>query len=424
MCWIVRPARCSRRGRSRSKSTRPTSNSTAIFASNRPKRKNCALHRSDKKHLQAWPRRDYILFRDKRGKYPVTRRPPLFALAISLVSGCPCDQIKKANSNFDNAIDSVNDAITALTDQSDLWRAEIDHLADQLLNAGMTKAAAYVRNTISDGIAIVGIQYQCEVDYTARRIKDALVDVRQAIVAAHGDATPAQTQRPAFVCSITPREIAWQEAPSSLVFHGFDFQPANVSATIEESAGAETDVSTALTWNTAYEVTLNLSDSGARFPRSCVRLKLYSGGHMVSAVACTTSCPEAPPPTIIPAHRQMAQITTNDKCDGPGRGSMGCKFDDNYTRPCTDGYFREEPIEVHVTGGRGRRHCGDSADQRPSSSGTNTRWLSDNPTDCSFHGHAGVTAGYRHYVTCQWIVWEQRPEQKIEHPRPVVGWCK
>ena len=103
--------------------------------------------------------------------------------------------VKPLETQLQNATNAIDYGIVSITTQSDLWRAQLGGLADQLLRSGMVQAAAFVRNTMFDGIARVGVEYRCDADYTSRRIREGLQELKGALLRTGGDAVPPAAPR-------------------------------------------------------------------------------------------------------------------------------------------------------------------------------------------------------------------------------------
>jgi hypothetical protein len=312
----------------------------------------------------------------------------------------------------------IDRTITNISTDTTRWSAELDGLARYLVDQKFTEAATFVRDSLEDGIARVGVEFRCNVDFTVRRVRQGLEALKEAILSLGGDTT-STTTFPPFVCTATPPDIKWVEAPQAISLAGYDFHPTGITVTVIGRAGQTTDITAALTQPSPYQLILNLTGAGATFPRDCARVELRAQGSLISTLACLTDCPPGEPPTIIPAESRIVWDETRTCGDSV---LTGCTFNSDVGGTCPTGYFRVTPIEVTKVDGNGSGNCGEG-DQNAADPHV-THWQSANPADCSIHEHIGLAGGTFHgFWTCRYIVTALKPEQVINHPPPQVGWC-
>lgn len=311
----------------------------------------------------------------------------------------------------------IDTTITNISTDATRWSTELQGLVTYLTDQRLPQAAAFVRDSLQDGIARVGIEFRCNVDFTAQRVKQGLKALKDAILSAGQDAT-STVQFPPFVCTATPPDIKWVEAPQAISFAGYDFHPTGIAVTVIGRTGHTTDISTALTQPSPYQLTLNLSGAGAAFPRDCARVELRWQGTAISTLSCLTDCPAGRPPDIIPAEDKIVLDETHTCGDS---ALTGCRYDHDAGGACPNGYFRLDPFSVTKVAGKGTGNCGEG-DQSPGGGGSH--WQSGNTADCAIHEHIGLSHGtFQGYWTCRYIVTARKPEQVITHPPPQVGWC-
>lgn len=313
---------------------------------------------------------------------------------------------------------SIDNTITNVSTKGDTWVATLGVLVSDLQNQGLTQAAAYVRNTLQEGIARAGVEYRCDVDFTANRIRRGLEALKSALLVSHGDAVPGPGSYQPLVCSATPDKVSWQEAPQAVSLTGYDFVKEDLSVALVEQVGVETDVTTALTQSSPYEIAINLSGAGASFPRPCSSIAVRWRGTTISEVPCLTDCPPAPPPIVIPGERKAVLDETHQCTDSV---LTGCRFDRFAGNVCPDGFVRAQ-FEITKVAGKGPGHCGEGDPNVPGRFASH--WQSADPADCSVHEHIGLTGGYQHFATCRFVVWAERPEKVVPRPAPEVGWCR
>jgi hypothetical protein len=312
----------------------------------------------------------------------------------------------------------IDTTITNISTDATRWSTELQGLVTYLTDQKLPQAATFVRDSLQDGIARVGIEFRCNVDFTAQRVRQSLAALKSAILSAGKD-TATTTLFPPFVCTATPQDIKWIEAPQVISFAGYDFHPTGISVLLIGRGGQTSDISTALTQPSPYQLTLNLSGAGAAFPRDCSRVELRWQGQAFSTLSCLTDCPPARPPDVIPADDKIVLDETHTCGDSV---LTGCRFDHDAGGACPNGYSRVSPFGNNKVSGKGTGNCGEG-DQSPSGA-LSTHWQTSNPADCSVHEHIGLSGGtIGGFWTCRYVVTAHKPEQIIPHPPPQVGWC-
>lgn len=316
------------------------------------------------------------------------------------------------------AIKALDDGIVNITNSGDAWVATLDQISRDLVDRGLPTAAGYVRDVLETGIAKVGLEFSCRVDFTADRIRKGLSDLKQALLNLNKDASPAVAYPPT-VCSTIPDGVRWIEATQSVIFSGYDLSTADTTAVVIAADGSSSDVTPFLTKQSQYQMTVNLSPSGAAFPRSCREIVLNWHGNPVSSIPCLTACPPAPPPIVVPGFSGQEEffLQVEDSF------LTGGKKESDFLFTCPPGSHRTELIVQRVSS-KGRGNCGESGDgtyndRRPG----HTYWLTDEPNDCRFHGHAGIEAGLRNFQKCSYIVRYVKDPETRPRPAPTVGWC-
>lgn len=327
--------------------------------------------------------------------------------------------------DLSNILGKIDTTITNVSSDVDRWAATLGVLVSDLQGQGLTQAATYVRDTLQNGIARVGVEFRCNLDFTTNRVRQGLKALRDAITLAKGDATVSQ-EFDAFVCSATPDRISWREAPEAIALAGYDFKRENITAAAIDSDGNERDISFAINQASPYQLVVNLSSSGAAFPRACSKIKVRSRGSQISEIPCLVDCPPPPPPIVVPA-KEVTLTNETQQCSDP-TGFVGCRVDLDRGGACPDGFFRIEPFEVTRGASRGTTNCGDngSGDWQNSPSPAGTYWQSSDKRDCAIHEHIGVgTWAFNNvFQTCRYVVRALRPEQITPVPGTPIGWCR
>jgi hypothetical protein len=316
-------------------------------------------------------------------------------------------------------LNRIDVTLTNVSTDANRSVAELESLVTYLANQGLTQAATYVRDILQNGIARVGIEFRCNVDYLAQRLKQGLMALRAAFEAKRSD-TSVTASFPPTICTATPDQVAWPEAPQSISLAGYDFHRDGMSVVVVGRAGQVSDISSAAVQPSPYQLVVNLSSSGAAFPRDCARIEVRWQGSALSTVPCLTDCPPPPPPTVIPAVKNLNQIDTTRKC--VDSFLTGCRIDDHIDQKCPDGFNRDDPFTVVRLDGKGPGNCGEGDQNDLTRLGTT--WLSHDPHDCSIHVHVGLQGGtFQGFRSCHYIVTATKPEEVITHPPPQVGWC-
>lgn len=316
-------------------------------------------------------------------------------------------------------LNRIDLTLTNVSTDTSHWIAELQSLVSYLSNQGLTQAATYVRDTLQNGIARVGVEFRCNVDFTSQRLKQGLAALRDAFDKRRGD-TSVATSFPPFVCTATPDHVAWKESPQVINLAGYDFHREAMSVVVVGRSGQISDISATATQPSPYQFLINLSGSGAAFPRDCARIEVRWQNSALSTVPCLTDCPPPPPPTIIPPVTQVVIDQTRQCVDSV---FTGCRLDEFFTQPCPNEFLRVDPFEVTRLSGKGPGNCGEGDQNELTHLGTT--WQSSNPHDCSIHMHIGLQGGtFQGFRNCHYVVSATKPEQVIRHPAPQVGWCR
>jgi hypothetical protein len=357
------------------------------------------------------------------------RYGPVLVVAGALASlGCPCGGTDCSVTGPGGLLDlspvlnRLDLAATNIGSDGDRWVGELDSLARYLVDNKLPEAATYIRDTLQNGIARVGVEFRCNVDFTARRVRQGIQALRDAIASAKKDTAASATFDP-FVCTATPDHVAWAEAPQVVNFAGYDFRSELMSIVVVGRDGAPREITSSATQPSPYQFQVNLSGAGAGFPRDCARIEVRSRGTTISSVPCLTDCPPPPPPTVIPA---KTVVMTQDTRTCNDAVLTGCRADWYTQLACPNGYVRVEPFEVSRVAGRGNGNCGEDGGDYQHRPGTYaTHWQSADPHDCSIHEHIGLQGGtFNGFQTCRFVVTAIKPQEVIPHPAPQVGWCR
>lgn len=172
---------------------------------------------------------------------------------------------------------AIDDAVAAIDQNSQEWQTALQQailslgtdVSDPLRNTVRTE----MRNLLARGVAALGAEVRCETDFIGRRIKQALINIKEREVNGNAVETP-----PPYFCSVVPSAIELKFVPDNLELveiFGFDFDVGNIRLAVRHFSGGETDVTDYLDMPTHYHMTVNLGVSGIQFTSNDQRLVFY-----------------------------------------------------------------------------------------------------------------------------------------------------
>lgn len=210
--------------------------------------------------------------------------PVRLILLLILASACPHNgPSASASIGLDSKTRALlQDAIDTIDRQSTAWQQTLQKLERDLVADGQSTIANEVKNLLDHGVAAVGTQLHCTIDFIGHRMSQALTDLIDRLTGGH-PAPPTPT-----VCQVIPSAVDLRIDPNrrnNVEYVGYDMDP-NMKMLLIDNAGRETDVSRYLTFTSHYEVQLNVAQNGVPFdPARSDKLSLRWNGREISAIA-------------------------------------------------------------------------------------------------------------------------------------------
>ena len=186
-----------------------------------------------------------------------------YALLLLLVSSMVTYQ---GTCNIDTAdiVRAVENAIESLNQNSAEWQSIMNSLIADLQGLDSDLASLIrveVQNLLDRGVAVVGAEFRCNVDFIGNRMRNALLRIKHDHFGADVVVPPLKP----FVCAVVPAtvdRILMPDRLNVLEFYGYDFDLDNVSLYVQEGNGTRENVSEYLDKLTHYHMTVDLSTHG------------------------------------------------------------------------------------------------------------------------------------------------------------------
>src|SRR4030042_2306608 len=133
--------------------------------------------------------------------------------------------------NIDTAdiIRAIDNAITALNQNSSEWQDIMNSLIADLQDLDSELASLIsveLQDLLDRGIAVVGAEFRCNVDFIGNRMRNALIRIKNRNFGSD-DVVPSLTP---FVCNVVPSTVDRILIPDRLnvlEFYGYDFDLDN-----------------------------------------------------------------------------------------------------------------------------------------------------------------------------------------------------
>jgi len=213
----------------------------------------------------------------------------------------------------DQAINTLQNAISDLDRNSAAWQTTLNDLEQKLLAQGQSTLANEVQGLANRGIATTGVELRCNIDFIGQRMDQGL---RRIVARLKGQAIPASM--PGF-CNVDPQsgiqlDLVGQGRLVTFNYYGYDMFDRDASDTqmkvfVRDRGGQENDISFALALPTHYLMTVRLIDNRIHFSDQSDKLMVRWGTTTLSTINIIQA-----PPTPVPVTVSGLQIFfhTND----------------------------------------------------------------------------------------------------------------
>jgi hypothetical protein len=168
------------------------------------------------------------------------------------------------NINTADIVRAVNNAIDALNQNSSEWQSIMNNLIVELQGIDSELASLIrveVQNLLDRGIAVIGTEFRCNVDFIGNRMRNALIRIKNNFL---GFNEIVPDLKP-FVCNVVPSTVDRIDIPDSLnvlEFYGYDFDLDDITLYVQESNGTRENITDFLDKPTHYQMTVDLSLDG------------------------------------------------------------------------------------------------------------------------------------------------------------------
>jgi len=171
---------------------------------------------------------------------------------------CDIDSaVNKITKAIDNAVSELNQNSSEWQDIMDDLILELGGIDDSLSSL----ISNDVQNLLDRGVAVVGSEFRCNVDFIGNRMRNALLRIEKEYL---NSSTIAPELKP-YVCDAVPSSVERIEigdTVNTLEFFGYDFDLSGLKLYVEKSNGTREDVTSYLVKPTHYQMTVDLGTEG------------------------------------------------------------------------------------------------------------------------------------------------------------------
>jgi len=238
------------------------------------------------------------------------------ALMLITPSFLACDinsAVNRITRSIDNAVDALNQNSSEWQDIMNQLLAQLQGIDDQL--AGLIEVE--VQNLLDHGVAVIGTEFRCNVDFIGNRMRDALIRLKNEYLHQNVAVDPLKP----YICQVVPASVDRILIPDDLdmlEFFGYDFDLKDVKLYVEESNGGRINVSEFLVKPTHYHMTVSLGPDGVQLTSQSNKLVLTCGYEDLSYVKIIQGTTDTD--TILPAKRTFVPPHTRGDLDFNGNG--------------------------------------------------------------------------------------------------------
>lgn len=244
-----------------------------------------------------------------------------------------CDLINKIKEMLGVTVPNATEQAIAVIDRginelgvaSANWQDIMNTVIEELPEEVQSTITNEVSNLLQRGIAAVGAEFRCNVDFLRIRMRQGLQGVKAKLLG--GELPPVEPH----LCQLVPSAIDMsleQNRRNKIEFFGYDFDATNVQVFLDNGSG-EVDITRHLDRPTHYAMTLNLGASGVQLNAQSKRIILRWNGRNISTMAVIQSAPDIcqsmvrsfaiPNVSVMPVHAAMPGKSRGDReFDGNG----------------------------------------------------------------------------------------------------------
>ena len=190
--------------------------------------------------------------------------------------------------NMDAAdiVRAVDNAIESLNQNSAEWQTIMNRLLTDLQGIDSSLASLIrveVQNLLDRGVAVIGAEFRCNVDFIGNRMRNALLRIKHD----HFDSDVVVPPLKPFVCTVVPSSVDRILIPDRLnllEFYGYDFDLDDVSLYVQIGSGTRENISEYLDKPTHYHMTVDLSAHGLELTNAHDKLVLIHNFEEIAIV--------------------------------------------------------------------------------------------------------------------------------------------
>jgi len=190
--------------------------------------------------------------------------------------------VNQAQNSTTEAVTSLDEAISALQNQSADWQQVLQDLQGKLAKEAQDTLRNEVANLVSRSIAQGGVELRCDTDFIRDRVRQALIGIKASFL---NQPVPAVIPG---ICQIVPVAVDRDSVPADvkqLEIYGYDFDKAqNLSVVLENVNGSHVDVTNRLDRPTHYAMTLKFGATGVQLDSNSQRFLISSNQQLLSTV--------------------------------------------------------------------------------------------------------------------------------------------
>ena len=238
-----------------------------------------------------------------------------------------CDLINKIKellgvtipNTTEQAIAALDRGINELGVASANWQDIMNKVIEELPDEVQSTITNEVSNLLQRGVAAVGAEFRCNVDFLRIRMRQGLQHIKAKLLGT--ELPPVEPH----LCQLVPSAIDMsleQNRRNKIEFFGYDFDATSVQVLLDNGSG-EVDITRHLDRPTHYAMTLNLGSSGVQLNAQSKRIILRWNGRNISTMAVIQPAPDIcqsivrsfsiPNVSVMPAHATMPGKNSGDK---------------------------------------------------------------------------------------------------------------
>lgn len=268
---------------------------------------------------------------------------PLFGCLVLALGGCSFSSLlRDTNVEIRDAINSFDQAIATLAQQSADWQVVVQDLQESITEDVQSTIRVELTNLSRTVVLGAGAEFRCDADFMAVKLVNELRDIRNDLAQTLNDAganppiplLPVDPPRP-VVCSAVPRAVDMsleEKRRTVLDVYGFDLLSLPITAQVLDRFGGLSNVTSSLGIISDYQMVLDLTEGGAALEEDDRQVVFSWNGDVQSVV-----------PILNPAGGGGLECSTRGRLVTPGSHT--------FTPPHTQGDqdFKGHGPCVHLT---------------------------------------------------------------------------